>query len=253
MQFQVLGPLEVATADRKVTPRSTKIRSLIAVLCVKTGVVLSTADLFDALWSGDPPRTATTALQVYVSKLRKHLDTYGGPTHRLITRPHGYVLELETHELDLLEFDHLSRSAEAAMSAGHPDRALRSLQRACSLWRGPALADLRGRPTFDSLARQLDEKRIDVLERRIAIQLRLSQHGAIIGELYGLTHEHPTWESVHAHLMISLYRSGRVAEALDVYRKIRHSLVSELGLEPGEEIQRLHKAILRRDRSLDAS
>jgi SARP family transcriptional regulator, regulator of embCAB operon len=251
MQFKVLGPVEVVTADRKITPRSTKVRSLMAALCVQAGWVLSREYLFEALWAGDPPRTASTALQVYVSKLRKHLDTYGGPARRLITKPHGYVLELEAGELDLLEFDHLSRSAEAAMAADHPDRALRTLQRACALWRGPALADLRGLPTFDNLARQLDEKRIDVLERRIRIQLKLSQHKAIIGELYGLVHDYPTWESVHAHLMISLYRSGRVAEALEVYHKIRHTLVGELGLEPGEAIQRLHKSILRRDPSLD--
>ncbi|MCM2427007.1 AfsR/SARP family transcriptional regulator [Streptomyces sp. RKAG337] len=251
MQFKVLGPLEVVVADRAVTPQPAKIRSLLAMLCVKSGTVVSRECLIDALWAGDTPRTARTALQVYVSKLRKYLDLHGGLAGRLMTKPHGYVFELEPEQLDLREFDILSRWDGEAGTAGSPGEALDSLQAACLLWRGPALADLRGLPAFDKLARQLDEKRINVLERRFDMQLSLGQHKRIIGELYGLVDEYPMWESIHAQLMISLYRSGRVAESLEAYRRIRNTLVLELGLEPGDGIRGLHQSILGRDPALD--
>lgn len=251
MQFKVLGSLEVVADGRTVTPRPAKLRSALAMFCVKSGAVVSCETLATALWSGSPPRTARTALQVYVSKLRKYLDSHAGLADRLITRPHGYLLELETAELDLLEFDRLAKLADSAAAAGHVDDALGHLMATCSLWRGPALADLRGLPTFDKLARQLDERRIGVLERRIDLQLRLGQHRSLISELYGLVDEYPMWEAVYARLMISLYRSGRIAEALEVYRGMRDSLVTELGLEPGGDIRRLQQSILARDPALD--
>jgi SARP family transcriptional regulator, regulator of embCAB operon len=251
MKFKVLGPLEVVASGRTVTPQATKIRSLIALLCVHSGTIVSRDYLVHALWSDNPPHTARTALQVYVSKLRKTLDAHAGLADRLITKPSGYLLELETGELDVREFDALSRCARIAADSGRLDEALRSLQAACSLWRGRALADLRGSPAFDSVARQLDERRIDVLERRIDVQLSLGQHRSVIGELYGLIEEYPTWEAIHSQLMISLYRSGRVGESLKVYRKIRDSLVREIGMEPGTGIRRLHQSILARDPALD--
>ncbi|MFI2641569.1 BTAD domain-containing putative transcriptional regulator [Streptomyces sp. NPDC018610] len=251
VQFQILGPLEVRGSIRSITPQPAKIRSLTALLCVKAGAVVSRDFLFDALWAGNPPRTARTALQVYVSKLRKHLDEHGGFADRLVTRPHGYALELETVELDLRQFESLAGRAKAAQAAGHADEALSCWQAACGLWRGPALADLRGQSVFDNLARQLDEKRIDALEQRIALELDLGRNSGVVSELYGLVAEYPLWENVHAQLMLALYRSGRVAEALQVYHKIRDALVRELGLEPGERIQRLHRAVLVRDPQLD--
>ncbi|ORT59107.1 AfsR/SARP family transcriptional regulator [Streptomyces sp. CB03238] len=252
VRLRVLGPLELVDADRAVTPQPMKIRSVLALLCVHAGTVVSRESLVEALWAGHPPRTARTALQVYVSKLRKYLDEYGGLADRLITKPHGYVLEVLSGELDLHEFDRHFRQARAATAEGRQEEALVSLHAAHALWRGGALADLRGLPTFDNLARQLDERRIEVLERRIDIQLSLGRHKSVVAELYGLVGEHPTWETAHAQLMLALYRSGRVAQALEAYRRVRDSLVRELGLEPGERLRLLHTAILARDPSLES-
>ncbi|WP_030800488.1 AfsR/SARP family transcriptional regulator, partial [Streptomyces sp. NRRL F-3273] len=152
----------------------------------------------------------------------------------------------------LHEFDRHFRQARSATAEGRQEEALVSLHAAHALWRGGALADLRGLPTFDNLARQLDERRIEVLERRIDIQLSLGRHKSVVAELYGLVGEHPTWETAHAQLMLALYRSGRVAHALEAYRRVRDSLVHELGLEPGERLRLLHTAILARDPSLDS-
>ena len=51
--------------------------------------------------------------------------------------------------------------------------------------------------------------------------------------------------------MLALYRCGRQAEALEAYRHARDTLVDEIGIEPGPELQRLHAAILRQDPALD--
>ncbi|KOX06484.1 hypothetical protein ADK65_01785 [Streptomyces sp. NRRL B-1140] len=247
LYFQVLGPLEARRNAESITPQPTKIRALTALLCVKAGSVVSRDFLLDALWAEHPPRTARTALQVYISRLRKHLDVHGGFAHRLVTKPHGYVLELKPEELDLHRFELYVGQAKAAQAMGHEVEALRCWQAACALWRGPALADLRGLPIFDNLARQLDERRLNALEQRIALEVLLGHGNGIIGELYGLVAEYPLWENLHCQLMIALYRNGRVAEALQVYQKIRESLVRELGLEPGEQIRRLHGSVLARD------
>jgi len=250
MQFKVLGPVEVAADGVVRTPRPAKLRALLALLCVNAGSVVSREQLEEALWCGSAPRTARAALQVYVSKLRKYFDTQDVFRGSLVTKPHGYELHLDPSDLDLAQFDkYVRRSAEAVAGQRLAD-GLADLRAACALWRGPALADLRGNPTFDNLARQLDERRIDATERRFNLHLEMGQHRAIISELCGLTAERPTWESIHAQLMIALYRSGRVSEALQVFRKIRDALVSELGLEPGEEIQTLHRSMLVRDPAL---
>lgn len=247
LQFQILGTFEVRSDVRSITPEPAKIRSLTALLCVKAGTVVTRDYLFEALWSGNPPDTALAALQVYVSRLRKHLAAHDGFADRLVTRPHGYLLELEPQELDLCQFEAKASRAKAAQAAGSDEEALSYWQAACALWRGPALADLRGLPLFDNLARQLDEKRIAALEQRITLELELGRADGIISELYGLVADYPLWENVHAQLMLSLYRSGRAAEALLAFQNIRDTLLQELGMEPGERIQQLHRAVLARD------
>ncbi|WP_179166527.1 AfsR/SARP family transcriptional regulator [Streptomyces sp. CB03238] len=253
VQFQVLGPVEITKGICPITPRPAKIRSLLALLCVKSGTVVPRDFIINALWSGNPPRTARTALQVYVSKLRKHLEAHAGLAARLVSRPPGYVLELETSELDLLAFELQVSLAKSTAAAGRTNEALEYWRTACDLWRGPALADLRGLPAFENFARHLDEKRIDALEQRIAMELQLGRHAGIISELRGLVAEYPLWEDVHSQLMLSLYRSGRVSESLHTYHKVRDALVRELGLEPGARIKRLHQSILVRDPDLDAA
>ncbi|MGQ4457554.1 AfsR/SARP family transcriptional regulator [[Kitasatospora] papulosa] len=196
---------------------------------------------------------ARTALLVYVSKLRKHLEDHAGLAARLVSRPPGYVLELETSELDLRAFELQVSLAKSTAAAGRTNEALECWRTACDLWRGPALADLRGLPVFENFAWQLDEKRIDALEQRITMELQLGRHAGIISELRRLAAEYPLREDIHSQLMLSLYRSGRVSESLQTYHKVRDALVRELGLEPGERIKRLHQSILVRDPDLDAA
>jgi DNA-binding SARP family transcriptional activator len=69
----------------------------------------------------------------------------------------------------------------------------------------------------------------------------------VVAELTALSAEHPHRERLAAALMLALYRSGRHAEALMLFRDTRRALVEGLGIEPGPDLQQLHVAILRGD------
>jgi DNA-binding SARP family transcriptional activator/DNA-binding beta-propeller fold protein YncE len=192
--------------------------------------------LIDELWETDPPETARTALQVHISQLRKALGR-----ERIVTKSPGYRAVVGPGELDLERFEQLA--ADGADGA--------ALREALALWRGAPLADL-----GDGYARiergRLDEQRLLALERRIDADLALGRHADLVPELDGLVREHPLREHLRGQLMLALYRSGRQAEALDVYRTGRRLLDQELGIEPDDALQHLEKAILNHDPSLEA-
>ncbi|WP_037887400.1 BTAD domain-containing putative transcriptional regulator [Streptomyces sp. NRRL S-87] len=254
MRFRVLGPVEIETGEGfQATPKALKLRSLLAYLCVHRGEAVSSSRLTEALWSGAPPRTASTALHVYVSKLRKHLDGLGLDASSVITtQPPGYRLNPGDYTLDVAELDTLLTTAAELRRRGCPERASQVLGRAVSLWQGRALEDLRELPLFDSIGRQLDERLSFAQEQRFEIELELGNHKGIVGELYSLVDDRPTWENLHEYLMLALYRGGRTAEALSIFDRIRRNLVGEFGIEPAPRLQRLHHAVLTHDPSLGA-
>ncbi|MEU5210161.1 AfsR/SARP family transcriptional regulator [Streptomyces sp. NPDC020742] len=252
MLFRVLGPLALETDEGEPhTPRAFKLRALLALLCLYDGWVASSEQLIDDLWSGAPPRTAATALQVYVSKLRKHLDGAGFEVSRLATVPPGYALKLAPHTLDLHRFDALCAQARQLRAQGFLEEAAQALAEALALWSGPAVADLRAVPALRRRGCRLDEKWAVAYEQHAETALLLGRHQPLIGELYGLIEERPTWEAVHGHLMVALYRSGRTAESLMVYHRVRRALADERGTEPGPLLQRLQRAVLSRDLVLE--
>ncbi|WP_327316918.1 AfsR/SARP family transcriptional regulator [Streptomyces sp. NBC_01235] len=252
MRFRILGPIEVETdAGETVTPQALKIRSLLAMFCMHAGHVLSPARLIGALWAETPPRTATTALQVYVSKLRGNFIRAGASPSLITTTSSGYTMRLDGHCLDLALFESRAARAQQAIRMERSLEAARLLSESLMLWRGSALADVRTTPALDGYAQQLDERRNALHEQWLTLELRLGRHTQLIGELYGLAQEHPMWENVHACLMIALYRSGRIPECLAAYERIRRTLHDELGMEPCNRLRNLHRAILAREPWLD--
>ncbi|MGW3953158.1 BTAD domain-containing putative transcriptional regulator [Streptomyces sp. NPDC004752] len=238
-------------------PSAAKPRAVLATLLVQRDTVVSTHTLIDELWGAEPPRTATTTLQVYVSQLRKALlegadDTVArtGTEQPLVTRPPGYMLRVAPEELDLGVFESLRAEGRAAYGRCEYEAASRALGRALGLWTGPALSGIPHGPTLETSAIRLNELRAEVLEQRISADLRLGQHQELVGELMALAHEHPLRETLHCHLMVALYRSGRQSDALQVYQQARRSLVDELGVEPGPVLSRLQERILASDPSL---
>ncbi len=224
-----------------------KRRALLAVLLLEPNAVISRDRLIDALWGDDPPETARNTVQVYISQLRKLL-----PEGTLETAPPGYRLVVEPAAVDLFEFIRLSAEGRAALAARDAAGAAERLRAALALWRGPPLADLAWEPFAQSEIVRLDELRLAALEDRIDADLALGRHGQLVGELEGLVAEHPLRERLRAQLMLALYRSGRQADALAVYQRARRTLVDELGIEPGESLRKLERAILAHDPSLNA-
>lgn len=238
MQFGILGPLEVRDEGRPVPLGGAKQRAVLAALLLNANRVVSTDQLADALWGDSPPDTAATALQVYVSRLRKVL-----PPGTIATQPPGYVLRAEPEELDLERFQRLTEEGRQALARGEPQAASASLGEALRLWRGPPLADLAGEFARAQLV-SLEDLRDAALEDRIEADLALGRHAELVPELDALVGRHPFRERLRGQLMIALYRAGRQAEALEAYRATRQALRDELGIEPSTALQRLHTAIL---------
>jgi DNA-binding SARP family transcriptional activator len=243
-EFRILGPLDVVDERGPVALSGPKQRALLALLLIHAGETLSTDRIVDELWGGDPPRTATTSLWNLVAQLRKLL-----PPGVVETRPPGYVLRLEGHELDLRTFEDFVAEARTA----DPARRSALLRQALALWRGTPLADV----AYEEFARReierLEELRLGVLEDRIDADLERGVHGELVGELEVLVRDHPLRERFRGQLMLALYRSGRQAEALQAYLDARRVLVDELGIEPRRELQDLYRSILRQEPSLERS
>ena len=244
-EFRILGALEVVDDDRPLTLGAPQQRAVLAVLLLHRGEVVSIDRLIDALWGERPPGSATKAVQVYVSNLRKALGD-----GLLVTRGRGYVLEAEGAQLDADRFQARVSEGRDALAEGDPQLASARLREALALWRGPALADFAFEPFAQGEAARLEEERLAALEDRIDADLALGRHTALIGELEALVREHPLRERLQAQLMLALYRSGRQADALERYQRARRKLIDELGIEPGRELQELERSILAQDPEL---
>jgi peptide/nickel transport system substrate-binding protein len=246
MEFRLLGPFQASERGRPLEVGVGKQRALLALLLLRAGEVVSTYRLIDALWDEDPPASALNSVHVYVSNLRKALGS-----GRLETRGHGYMLALESEQLDLGRFERLLGEGRKCLAKGEADRAADALRAALALWGGPPLSDFASEPFAQGEIARLEELHSAALEERIEADLALGRHAELISELEALIHEHPLRERLRAQLMLALYRSGRQAEALAAYQQARKMLAEKLGLKPGRSLQELERAILRQDAELD--
>jgi DNA-binding SARP family transcriptional activator len=241
--FRILGPLEVSDETGPLLLGGQKQRSVLALLLLEPGRVVSNDRLIDALWGERPPRTAMTSLQNFISQLRKTL----GP-EILETKPPGYRLRVRPGELDLDRFRVLVESSRGAAPAERAEK----LRHALALWRGPPLADFAFEPFAEPHIAHLEELRLAALEERIEADLEAGAHGELIAELEALVNEFPLRERLRGQYMQALYRSGRQAEALQTYQVGRRLLVDQLGIEPSRGLQQLHGAILRQESGLQS-
>src|SRR5918994_3484065 len=246
MEYRILGPLEVRAGDGQVELRGVRQRELLAVLLLHANEIVSSDRLIDELWQGDPPPTAAKIVQNSVSQLRRLLEP-----ELLVTRSPGYLLRVEPGELDADRFERVVEQARADLAAGDAAKAAEQLREALALWRGPALVDFSDAPFARVESARLEELRLAATEDRIEAELALGRHGDLVAELEALVAQHPLRERLRAQLMVALYRSGRQAEALRVYHETREVLVEELGLEPSRALQRLERAVLAQDPSLE--
>jgi DNA-binding SARP family transcriptional activator len=250
VEFLILGPVEVREGTRELRVAGTKPRALLAALLLNANRALPSDALIDRLWDDAPPDTASKALQVYVSQLRKSLDP-SGSLGLILTRARGYELRIEPAALDLHRFEEQTADARALVAAGDRAGAASAFAAALGLWRGPALGDLASEAFVRREAARLEELRLAAVEDRLDNELALGRHAACVPDLEVLVRGHPLRERPRALHMLALYRSGRQAEALEAYQAARHTLVEELGIEPSRALQDLERAILTHDTELD--
>lgn len=252
MRYELLGALRVVTDDGKVASiGAQKIETLLAVLLIRSGQVVSSEQLMTEIWEDRTPRRATAGLHVYVSQLRKFLGRCGHLESPVVTRPPGYLLRAGEEELDYLSFIRLVKWGREHAREGRPDQASRFFERALAEWRGPVLGELLRGPIVDGFVTWLAETRLECTEMLIDAQLELGRHREVIGRLYSLIAEYPLREAFSRQLMLALYRSDRQADALEVYQSVRRTINDELGLEPCRSLRELQQAILMADYELD--
>lgn len=255
MEFRILGPLEVEARGQTLPLGGPKQRALMALLVTHANRVVSVDRLIEGLWGAAPPARASETIQVYVSQLRKQLEPDrkpGLPYQVLVSRRPGYLVRVGPDELDTYRFERQRDAAASALIEGDAHAAAKSSRQALALWRGPALAEFAAEPWAVGEAGRLNELRLQTLEQRVEADLGLARHVELISELEALVAENPLRERLCGQLMLALYRSGRQAEASEVFQRTRARLVEELGMEPGPELQRLLTLILNHDPGLSA-
>lgn len=245
MEFRILGPLEVVSDGQPLAVAGGRPRALLAMLLLNANRTVARERLIDGLWGDTVPESGAKMVQIYVSHLRRVL-----PPSMLRTRPPGYLLELDPERLDLNRFLRLAAEGRAALAAGDPAEASGRLREALALWRGPALGEF-SEPFAATEAAHLEELQLSALESRIDADLERGRAAELVGEIESLASAHPLRERLRGQLMLSLYRSGRQAEALAVFHDMRRTLDEQLGLHPSQALQQLQHAILRQDSSLE--
>jgi len=255
VEFRLLGPLDLRGDDGvAIDLGGRQQRLIVAFLLLQANEVVSVDALVDALWGEQPPASAVKSVQAQISRLRRALGGARGDDHdaRLQTSGAGYLLQVRRGERDTDRFLHLLEEGRGRLASGDPQGADALLRDALELWRGQPLADF----AYDDFAQaeiaRLDELRLSAHEERFEAELALGRHGVALPELEAFVVAHPLRERARGQLMLALYRAGRQPEALRVYEDARRRLAEELGLEPGEQLKRMQRAILEEDPELQA-
>ncbi|WP_240521642.1 BTAD domain-containing putative transcriptional regulator [Amycolatopsis vastitatis] len=254
LRVGVLGPLRAWRGAAEIGLGPARQRAIFAVLAVNAGRPVPRAELIDGVWGDSAPASVEGSVHTYVSGLRRALEpdrSRWSAASVLVSDPAGYSLLLGEDALDAAVFERHRERARRHLEQGDPRAAVTELDAALALWQGEALSGVPG--GFAERHREhLAELRLDTLERRAEAVLALGGHLDLAPELAVLAGEHPLRESLRESLMLALYRSGRPADALDVFRDARATLVAELGVEPGPALQRIQRQILAQDPALDA-
>ncbi|HEX4725791.1 MAG TPA: AfsR/SARP family transcriptional regulator [Pseudonocardiaceae bacterium] len=252
LTFRILGPLEISTPARTVRLRGSLQRGLLMVLLANARKIVSTESLITELWADTHPDNVENALHAHVSRLRQRLASYepSSERSRLITYPSGYQLMVSDEELDACVF--AARLDEiGGRRQDDPAAAVPELRLLLAMWRGQVFGGLAETPLCMAAGARYEELRLAALELLFDGELCAGNHLRIIPELREVLVEHSYKERFHQQLMIALYRSGRQADALDVYRELRRRLTDDLGIEPSPRMRGYERAVLDHDPVLE--
>ncbi|MFC5748952.1 AfsR/SARP family transcriptional regulator [Actinomadura rugatobispora] len=247
MIFRVMGPVELWIDGQRRDLGTAKERRVLVALLLTPRQPVPVQTLIRCVWDEDPPAKPRQSLYSYVTRLRNRLEGVEGI--RLRSRQGSYMLDVEDEAVDLHRFRRLRDQARAIAGSGDDEYALERYREAAELWRAAPLADLSG-DWVARTRRSLEEELLAATFERIDIELRRGHHADIVTELSDLVESHPFDERPVERLMMALFRGGRQAEALNVYRRTRDHLASELGTDAGPRLQELQRRILRNDAAL---
>jgi DNA-binding SARP family transcriptional activator len=247
MEFGVLGTVEVWVDGRPAAAMHARQRAVLAVLLLDLGRAVPLDVLIDRVWGEEPPRSARNIAYGYLARLKTLIADGDDPGVSLSRRPGGYLLQAQPEQIDLARFRRLVADA----AAGDDERAATALGEAVALWRGPALPGLDS-PWLNAARARLELERAGAAADLNDIRLRRGEHGILAGVLAAQVAAAPGDERLTGQLMLALYRCGRQADALRWYEQTRRHLADELGADPGQELARRHRQILRADPALTA-
>ncbi len=243
----VLGAVRIQANGHVVKIAAPRQRALLALLLIDANRTVSASSLIDGIWGETPPQHPESALHIVVCRLRHAL---GPVASHLVRDAAGYRFEIERDELDVTRAQAHGVAARSALDVGDPAQAAIEFAAALACWTGEPLADVANFPFHERACRRLHELQLDLVESRNAAYLRCGRHLELLPDIESWVDGNPWRERLRAHQMVALYRSGRQIEALAVYEDLRRLLVDDFGVDPHEDLQRLHGRILRRDPTL---
>ncbi|MBO3749330.1 AfsR/SARP family transcriptional regulator [Streptosporangiaceae bacterium NEAU-GS5] len=247
LRFKVLGRLAVINDLVDRTPTAPMVLRVLALLLLRANTVVMLDAIIDELWGDNPPKSAVTTAQTYIYQMRRHFEQWLPGTAAddiLTTHGTGYILQVTPGQLDLEAFLLLAKQGRMSLAAGDPASAGRQFRQALDLWSGRALAGVTAGRSIEAHVVHLEEQRAHTVELRIQADAMLGRHRELVGELKAMLLTNPLNEWYHAELIKALACSGRRNEALVAFQDLRRTLSAELGLEPSDSLQELHREIL---------
>lgn len=253
LSYFALGSLKAMHEDTEINLGQAKQQTVLAVLLLNMNQPVPVDTIIDAVWADNPPRDTRNTVQTYISRLRRILqvgDGNGGPDNVLAYTTAGYLLRCDRDRFDVTVFDQRVLAAQAHHRRQEWADATQQIRAALALWRGDPFSGLQS-PLMDAERTRLHERHVLARELRASSMLALGEHSDAIADLARLVGEHSLRESLRGLLMTALYRSGRQAEALDVFQDLRKALADELGVDPSADLRELYQRILAADPGLN--
>lgn len=253
MRYEILGPTRIVHRESEFTFTANKNETLLCSLLVRANQIVSCDQLLAELWEENPPPRASAGLYVYISQVRKFMQSIDPGVNPIETRSPGYMMIVAPGELDLHVFQRKVTEGRQLLELRCLSAASRALEDALAIWHGPSFGGLRGGPIINGAAIWLEEARLDCIELLMETYMLEGRHRKVISWMFPLIAEYPLRETFYQLLMLALYRSGRQADALRLYQQARSHIATEIGMEPCRALRNLYQAILVEDESLESN